>query len=199
MDARASNSELVNELKQWCRGEGLDETHAIMVLVPEGFEIAQVEATMETIKALGRVCVRGQSFNQKLDLVTVLCECKEEVDSSKVPPEVLRDGETEAWNLVMVSGVEQVFKEPMGSPEEGVGNAALGGSPESIIRAVGELITKIEKPYGENSSYRRLRLFSGTLPTWGRGIRALVGTCAPYGRGERLLCQGEKKTHHGES
>ncbi|KAI3373196.1 hypothetical protein L3Q82_006512 [Scortum barcoo] len=36
---------------------------------------------------------------------------------------------------------------------------------ESIIRAVGDLLTKMEKPSGESSSYRRLQLFSGTLPT----------------------------------
>ncbi|KAJ8375794.1 hypothetical protein SKAU_G00063740 [Synaphobranchus kaupii] len=43
--------------------------------------------------------------------------------------------------------------------------SASSGSAESIIRAVGDMLSKIEKPSGESSSYRRLRMFSGTLPT----------------------------------
>lgn len=66
MDTRISDSGLVSELKQWCRGEGLDETHSLMVLVPEGVEVAQIEATMETIKALGRVRVRGGTSIENL-------------------------------------------------------------------------------------------------------------------------------------
>lgn len=163
MDTRISDSGLVSELKQWCRGEGLDETHSLMVLVPEGVEVAQIEATMETIKALGRVRVRGRHFNQKLDRLTVLCECKEKVDPNKVPPEVMPEGGTEAWNMVMVSEDADVVDGPQSAPEEVSGTVAPGGSPESIIRAVGDLLAKMEKPSGENSSYRRLRLFSGTL------------------------------------
>ncbi|KAI3374517.1 hypothetical protein L3Q82_021004 [Scortum barcoo] len=131
----------------------------------EGFEIAQIEATMETIKALGRVRVRGRNFSQKLNLLTVLCECREKVDSRKVPSEVLPEGKTETWNLVMVSEEADVVEEPQCSPEGRVAGATVGGSPESIIRAVGDLLTKMEKPSGESSSYRRLRLFSGALPT----------------------------------
>lgn len=117
-----------------------------MVLFPDGVEIAQIEATMETIKALGRVRVRGRNFNQRLNLLTVLCECREVVDSSRVPPAVMPDGETEVWNLVMVSEDAEVVEEPKGSFAEGDGNATLGGSPESIIRAVGELLARMEKP-----------------------------------------------------
>uniref|UniRef100_A0A671VCS7 Uncharacterized protein n=1 Tax=Sparus aurata TaxID=8175 RepID=A0A671VCS7_SPAAU len=138
-------------LKQWCRGEGLDETHSLMVLVPEGVEVAQIEATMETIKALGRVRVRGRHFNQKLDRLTVLCECKEKVDPNKVPPEVMPEGGTEAWNMVMVSEDADVVDGPQSAPEEVSGTVAPGGSPESIIRAVGDLLAKMEKPSGENS------------------------------------------------
>ncbi|XP_060798228.1 paraneoplastic antigen Ma2-like [Neoarius graeffei] len=142
METRISNSELVNKLKQWCRGEGLDETHSLMVLVPEGVEVAQIETTMETIKALG-----------------------EKVDSSKVPSEVMPEGDTEAWNLVMVSEDVDVVEEPQGAPVEGSGQAAPGSSLESIIHVVGDLLAKMEKPSGGNSSYHRLRLFLGTLPT----------------------------------
>lgn len=125
METRASSSELVSELKRWCRGEELDDRHSLMVLVPEGVEVTQIEATMETIKALQLVHVRRWNFNQKLKLLTVLCECREEVDSSKVPSEVMPDGETEAWNLVMESEGAELVEEPQGSPVEGVVHAAL--------------------------------------------------------------------------
>lgn len=63
------------------------------------------------------------------------------------------DGDTEAWNLVMVSKDADVGEGPQGAPEEGSGTAALGGSPESIIHAVCDLLAKMGKPSGENSSY----------------------------------------------
>ncbi|KAK0138739.1 hypothetical protein N1851_024723 [Merluccius polli] len=57
-----ATTELVSELKRWCRGEGLDETYALMTIVPEEVEIHEVEETLETIKSLGRVRVRGRNF-----------------------------------------------------------------------------------------------------------------------------------------
>ena len=44
-------------------------------------------------------------------------------------------------------------------------SSASNSSAESIILAVGDVLSKIGKPSGETSSYRRLRMFSGTLPT----------------------------------
>ncbi|XP_032876361.1 paraneoplastic antigen Ma1 homolog [Amblyraja radiata] len=40
-----------------------------------------------------------------------------------------------------------------------------GSSPESIIRAVGDLLGKSMRPTSENNVFRRLRMFSGNLPT----------------------------------
>lgn len=164
METRASNADLVKELKQWCRGEGIDETHSLMLLVPEGVEVSKIEQTMGTIKVLGRVRVRGRIFNPKHNLLSVLCECKEAVDPHRVPSEVLPEGESKAWSLVMVSEEAEVVGESQ-EASEASGNAAADGSAESIIRAVGDLLAKMEKPSGEGSGYRRLRLFSGTLPT----------------------------------
>ncbi|GAA6112134.1 paraneoplastic antigen Ma1 homolog, partial [Tachysurus ichikawai] len=45
---------------------------------------------------------------------------------------------------------------------------SLGSStsyPESIIRAVGEILEKAVKPQNDSNAYRRLRTFSGTVPT----------------------------------
>uniref|UniRef100_A0A669DIV0 CCHC-type domain-containing protein n=1 Tax=Oreochromis niloticus TaxID=8128 RepID=A0A669DIV0_ORENI len=49
----ADHTGLVAELKRWCRGEGLEEAKALLVLVPEEVEMAQIEETLETIKCLG--------------------------------------------------------------------------------------------------------------------------------------------------
>lgn len=44
-----------------------------------------------------------------------------------------------------------------------VGNT--GFAAESIIRALGDVVEKIAKPSMDSSGYRRLRVFSGVLPT----------------------------------
>lgn len=37
--------------------------------------------------------------------------------------------------------------------------------PEAILRAVGDLLDKSAKPSVESGGYRRLRIFSDTVPT----------------------------------
>uniref|UniRef100_A0A8C4S342 Paraneoplastic antigen Ma-like N-terminal domain-containing protein n=1 Tax=Erpetoichthys calabaricus TaxID=27687 RepID=A0A8C4S342_ERPCA len=74
----AEKTELVSELKKWCRGEGLSEAHGLLVIVPEDVEIAHIEEILGTIKCLGRVRVRGRIFNMELNSLMVLCECKNE-------------------------------------------------------------------------------------------------------------------------
>ncbi len=161
MEAKSSAVELVQELKDWCRREELDDAHALMVLIPEDVANAQVEDALGSIKALGRVRVRGRTISLKLDSHRVLCESKEMVDPTKVPPELLPEGKTKSWRIVVTSE-SHAPPSPLKSLLE---ETQESGSAESIIRAVGDLITKMGKPSGENSSYRRLRVFSGTVPT----------------------------------
>ncbi len=161
MEAKSSAVELVQELKDWCRREELDDAHALMVLIPEDVANAQVEDALGTIKALGRVRVRGRIISLKLDSHRVLCESKEMVDPTKVPPELLPEGKTKSWRIVVTSE-SHAPPSPLKSLLE---ETQESGSAESIIRAVGDLLTKMGKPSGENSSYRRLRVFSGTVPT----------------------------------
>uniref|UniRef100_A0A8C1NN48 Paraneoplastic antigen Ma1 n=1 Tax=Cyprinus carpio TaxID=7962 RepID=A0A8C1NN48_CYPCA len=159
----------------WCRGEALDVSHALMVIVPEEIEISQIEENLETIKCLGRVRVRGRMYNPRLSCLAVLCECKEKVVRSQVPPEILPIGGTGTWPIIMVGGnsEEATTSERSDSVSPDRENGARGetllgssaSSPEAIIRAVGDLLSKIEKPASEGSSYRRLRIFSGTIPT----------------------------------
>ena len=166
MESQSSAVELVKELKVWCRREELDEDHAVMVVIPEDEENAQIEETMGNIKALGRVRVIGRTLSLKLSLLKVLCECKELVDPSKVPPELLPDGKMGKWRIIIASENPVPSDSVFPSPLKGLlDDPLVAGSAESIIRAVGDLLAKMEKPSGENSSYRRLRVFSGTLPT----------------------------------
>ena len=98
-----SPEELVKELQVWCRREELDEDHAVMVEIPEDRENVQIEETMGNIKALGRVRVRGRTLSLKLNLLKVLCECKDVVDHTKVPPDLLPAGKTEKWRIIIAS------------------------------------------------------------------------------------------------
>lgn len=68
---------LVSELKGWCRGETLDEAHAVMVIIQEDVSTDAIEETMHSVKCLGRVHVRGRIFNLQHNRYHVLCECKE--------------------------------------------------------------------------------------------------------------------------
>lgn len=194
MEAKCSTAELVQELKDWCRREELDDAHSLMVLIPEDVANAQIEEALGTIKALGRVRVRGRTVSLKLDSHRVLCECKETVDPTKVPPELLPEGKMKKWMIVIAyesptpsSPLKSLLEEP---PES--------GSAESIIRAVGDLLTKMGTPSGDNSSYRRLRVFSGTLPTpvgeeslehWLEHARLMVeeSECSPKEKRRRIM------------
>uniref|UniRef100_A0A3B5M3I0 Paraneoplastic antigen Ma-like N-terminal domain-containing protein n=1 Tax=Xiphophorus couchianus TaxID=32473 RepID=A0A3B5M3I0_9TELE len=52
---------LMSLLENWCTGEGLDASHALVVKqVPVETTVKHIEETLMTIKALGRVRVRGR-------------------------------------------------------------------------------------------------------------------------------------------
>lgn len=172
-------TELASELKRWCRGEGLDESHALMTIVPEEVEISEVEETLETIKSLGRVRVRGRNFSARLNQRMVLCETKETVQEERVPSEVLPVKGGEMWPVIII-GQAQTAAEEFNSKLKGLLQAEgktmedlkslfpstppPTTSTESIIRAVGDLLEKTTKP-ADGGSYGRLRMFSGALPT----------------------------------
>ena len=202
MESQSSTVGLVKELKDWCRREELDEHHSLMVLIPEEVENAVIEEAMGTIKALGRVRVVGRTLSLKLNRLTVLCESKERVDPNRVPSVLVSADQTEKWRIVIASEISgsggSVSPNPLKSLLE---DPPAGGSAESIIRAVGDLLAKMEKPSGENSSYRRLRVFSGTLPTpvgeeslehWLEHARLML---------EESDCSAKEKTtaYHGKS
>lgn len=170
----ADNTELVTELANWSRGEGISPEHALLVVLSEDIEIAHIEETLSNIKRLGRVRVRGRLFNAKLGKLMVLCETKETLDAEHIPPCVFPTNEAEPWPTVILTGVspaEADFDCKLKSLLQAEGKKLedlqhlLNPSPtESILRAVGDFLEKAVKPSSEGGGYRRLRTFSGTLP-----------------------------------
>lgn len=168
------------ELRGWCKGEALSEDHALMVVIPEDLEIAQIEETVQTIKCFGRVRVRGRMFKSNLKSFFVLCESKEKIDPTLVPPEVLPVGGAEPWKIVIASGDDtcsedfttkvHTLLQSEGKTAEDIqamfsSAVSENSSPDAIIRAVGDLLERTGKTSSETGGYRRLRMFSGTIPT----------------------------------
>lgn len=165
------------DFANWCRGEGFNQSHAIIVLgVPEDEEISAVEATLEEVKALGKVRVRGKMFDAKSQTLTLLCECREKIDSTNVPPEMISSKEGIKWTIVTAEQEtsSDLFTEKLDKFLLNEGKTiddiqrlyaptpSWNSSPESIIRAVSDILQP--KP-NESSSYRLLRTFSGVHPT----------------------------------
>lgn len=107
----------------------------------------------------------------------VLSECREKIDPSRVPAEVLPVGSTEAWKIKVVQGTESVTDDSEARLKkllqengkcltdiQAMLSPLSASSPEAVIRAVGELLEKNKKS-SEGTAYRRLRMFSGVVPT----------------------------------
>ncbi|XP_067293557.1 paraneoplastic antigen Ma1 homolog [Pseudorasbora parva] len=192
------------EFRNWCRGEGIDPAHAVMISrVPEDSDVAHIEETMGMIKALGRVRVRGKVFKPEQSCLNVLCECRERVDAAVIPPEIVPLSGGNAWMITVVNEENETndpdsFTEKLSRllREEGktwedfqaiqASKLTSGDSPESIIRAVGELLEKTARPIPESSAYRRLRTLSGVSPTpvgeesldsWSNQARLMIEEC----------------------
>ncbi|XP_017291926.1 paraneoplastic antigen Ma1 homolog [Kryptolebias marmoratus] len=159
------------QLRHWCKGEGIDPDTAILVKdVPEDAEVSFVEETLQSLKVLGRVRVRGRMYDPQSQSLTVLCECRETVNAKTCPPDVLPEGSNRPWRI-FGSGEEEG-----GHPNPAVESSIpvetdqvpplQTSTPEAIIRAVGDILQMTNKPMNnESSHYRRLRTFSGVLPT----------------------------------
>ena len=81
------------QLRPWCKGEGISPDHALLVRdIPEGTEVSFIEETLQSVKALGRVRVRGRMYEPQFESLTVLCECREKVNARRLPLDVLPVG-----------------------------------------------------------------------------------------------------------
>ncbi|XP_048884939.1 paraneoplastic antigen Ma1 homolog [Brienomyrus brachyistius] len=178
MDLR-SHPVLQAELGVWCGEELVDPSHAILLLgVPAEAEIEHIEATVETVKVLGRVRVRSTKPGPTQNTMSVLCECRENIDVTRLPTTLKPSGGDQTWEIVAGKRPDPTAFSTKLSDfllSEGKSMSDLQSmftslstsatSPESIIRAMGEVLEKSAKQSTDSSSYRRLRVFSGISPT----------------------------------
>lgn len=162
------------QLKNWCVGEGIDPVKALLVKdVPPDTEIGFIEETMQTVKALGRVRVRGRMYDPTSESLTVLCECRENVDTDAIPLDIFPEGSAEAWMIVGPSQQEgETQAQAAGDaqnvplPDSSPFSPLQASTPEAIIRAVGDVLQRASQPpHSDHNLYRRLRIFSGVMPT----------------------------------
>ncbi|XP_056622860.1 paraneoplastic antigen Ma1 homolog [Triplophysa dalaica] len=182
-----SNPLLQNELTAWCREAGIDPAHALLLTgVPESAEVTHIEEVAERVKVFGRVRVRDTKKGATPTSLLVLCESKEAVDPTRCPTELRPntddDDDEEIWIVIAATDQTSATTTPAGFADklskllrdEGKTMTDLQAlfpplssnlsSPESIIRAVGEILEKNARPQSDSSAYRRLRTFSGTIP-----------------------------------
>lgn len=183
-----NSSALQQELLDWCNDALVQPDHALLLLdVSADAGIAFIESTIETVKIFGRVRlfgrvrVRSSKEGPSETTLLVLCECREKIDLSRVPAEVLpKDGDP-PWKIVVVrdkSLTLMIFQQNSENfrkllQDEGKSMTDVQAlfsplptsSPEAVIRTVGELLEKTTKRSGDSTAYKRLRVFSGVVPT----------------------------------
>ncbi|XP_057684821.1 uncharacterized protein LOC130911119 [Corythoichthys intestinalis] len=199
--------QLVQKLKDWCQSESLEQAHAVLVLMFEDVNTEAIEETMETVKSLGRVRVRARTSSLQQKQFLALCECKETVERKSVPVDVYPIDGGGPWTVLTadhfpvtsethrkMTEQEQADSNPTTNahaPSPNTEEAAK--STAAILQAVSELLGKT-KPSNDLGSYRRLRTFSGLLPTpageeqfehWLRQARLLVEECECSGKEKR--------------
>ncbi len=178
----ATHSEfLIAELIEWCDESRVDPSHGLVLSgVPSGIEVADIEDAVQTVKAFGRVRVRAEKYHSKLGSNLALCECRQPVDPDHTPSEIILPGGESPWETILLThsvSTPQTFSSKLQKlmKEEGKTMSDVkaffsrepmeGSSPDSIIRAVGDLLEKTMKPSSDNNAFRRLRTFSGIVPT----------------------------------
>ncbi|KAI7811525.1 putative paraneoplastic antigen Ma1-like protein [Triplophysa rosa] len=180
-----SNPLLQNELADWCREAGIDPARALLLTgVPESTEVTHIEEVAERVKVFLRVRFRDTKKGATPSSLLVLCESKEAVDPTRCPTELKPNpDDEEIWMVITATDQAPTMATPAGFADklskllrdEGKSMTDLQAlfppfssnpsSPESIIRAVGEILEKTARPQSDSSAYRRLRTFSGTIPT----------------------------------
>lgn len=160
------------QLQNWCKGEGINPTYAILIKdVPVDANIDSVEETLQSIKALGQVRVRGRMYDPQSQSLTVLCECREEINTKVIPLEVFPEGHDSPWMILGPSEEENIVKtkqmrdDAQELPQvSGLSFPLQASTPEAMIRVVGDIMQRTGKPASDNNSFRRLRVFSGVVP-----------------------------------
>lgn len=110
----------------------------------------------------------------------ILCECRNPVDPKTAPPEIYPLNGKTLWKVTLLTHATvppDDFTLKLLNLLQSEGKSLNDLQPlfeqstptqsdtTSIIRAVGELLEKTMRPPQENNAFRRLRVFSGVIPT----------------------------------
>uniref|UniRef100_A0A3P9BLT2 CCHC-type domain-containing protein n=1 Tax=Maylandia zebra TaxID=106582 RepID=A0A3P9BLT2_9CICH len=169
--------------------------------VPSDFDLSDIEETAQSVKAFGRVKVRDRLRDTQTGNNLVLCECRQDIQPDRIPPHVQPLNGGPVWKISLLtesvrSADDFSAKLKKLMVEEGKTiydvSALLStetpqeNSPESILRAVGDLLAKTMRPTSENTASRRLRIFSGhsstpageeSLDSWVEQARLMIEEC----------------------
>nr|XP_054604917.1 paraneoplastic antigen Ma1 homolog [Nothobranchius furzeri] len=139
----------MSQLLNWCKGEGINPSHAVLLKgVPEDTEVSVIWGTVQLLDVL-----------------------EEAAKTEAIPADVMPEGSDSPWRIISPVEVEkeslQHGEAPSQTPDPDTSQNSFfqSSSPEAIIRAVGDILQLTSKPTSDSSSYRRLRTFSGVLPT----------------------------------
>ncbi|XP_062300172.1 paraneoplastic antigen Ma1 homolog [Scomber scombrus] len=179
--AHSVNPLLLAKLQEWCKEVGVNPANALILgNVPEGIVVADITESLEAVKVLGRVRYKARKVFPPLQHDMILCECRNPVDPQTVPPEIYPIGDGTPWTttiLTCATAPPDDFTLKLLTLLQSEGKSlndlqplleqstSTQSDPTSIIRAVGELLEKTMRPPQENNAFRRLRVFSGVLPT----------------------------------
>lgn len=163
---------------KWCDDAMIQTDKAILLIgVPADAEVALIEETAAAVKLFGRVRVRATKSEPSTNSQLVLCECRETFDQGRVPAEILPKDSEQAWKVEFVGSSPPApedfatkLKRLLDTEGRSLADAKAllsplpASSPEAVIQAIGELLEK-NKNSNEGTAYKRLRVFSGVVPT----------------------------------
>lgn len=155
--------EAMSLLINWCKGEGVDPNHALVVRrVPADVSMDTLQETLHTIKRLGRVKVKGKMFDPQTNGLMVLCDCSEVVNIKAIPLDVVPATGGEPWALSVPELADSDSETPVPVPHP----ESPSLTTEQFLKSKGDILEKTQRTVvPENTAFRRLRAFSGNVPT----------------------------------
>ncbi|XP_041837251.1 uncharacterized protein LOC121637270 [Melanotaenia boesemani] len=179
--AHSLNPQLLVELLNWVTDAKVDPANALILSnVPTEASVADITESLEAVKVLGRVRYTSRKLVSQLQQDMTLCMCQNPVDPKTAPPEIYplsggnpwkvtllthaiappEDFTLKVMNLLQSEGKSLTDLQSLIEP-----SIPAQSDPTSIIRAVGELLEKTMRPPPDNNTFRKLRVFSGVIPT----------------------------------
>ncbi|XP_039623538.1 paraneoplastic antigen Ma1 homolog [Polypterus senegalus] len=169
--------QLQAKFSSWCREANIEPLHAFVLCgVPTETKMSDIKEAAPSVKIFGRVKVRDIQTDAETGSNRVLCECRYKVDSDRIPMYLQPLNGDLKWKVVLLSDTVDDFSAKLHQLLKDEGktvsdvhallstDAPQASSPESIIKAVGDLLGKTLRPTYENNAFRCLCMFSGNQP-----------------------------------